>query len=106
MVVVVTPSIVNETSLTTVLLEEEPSLPLAELSLADVVLDDESVPEVAVVDEAAVVAVSELTELMDMARPGLKKESVTAAPAGAWPHFFNVDAGQDWRSKLFPDVSV
>ena len=102
----VTPSIVNETSLTTVLLEEEPSLPLAELSLADVLLDDESVPEVAVVDWAAVVAVSELTELMDMARPVLKKESVTAAPAGAWPRFFNADAGQGRRSKLFRNVSV
>jgi hypothetical protein len=69
MVVVVTPLMVNETSLTTVLAEEEPPLPPAELSLADVVLDDVEVSEVAVVDWEAVVAVSELRELMDMARP-------------------------------------
>lgn len=80
MVVVVTPSSVIETSLTTVLLEDEPPLSeeLSELLPAELVADDAAVvDEVAVVVDVAVVAWAEtvdrgeLTELIDM---GLSRE--------------------------------
>ncbi|MGJ5049059.1 hypothetical protein ACQR09_18520 [Bradyrhizobium oligotrophicum] len=89
MVVVVTPSSVIDTSLTTALLEDEPPLreELCDAPSAGLVADDEAVTvvdEVAVVDDGAVVAWAEtvergeLTELIDM---GLSREEGPTARA-------------------------
>lgn len=74
MVVVVMPSSVIETSLTTVLLDDELPLPdeLSDVSLAELVADDDEVCEVDEVDGVAVVvcdvvaAMGVVTELIDM----------------------------------------
>jgi len=107
--VVVMPSMVKETSLTTVLADDEPPPPLA-LLLAD---DDEEVEDVApVCDVAEVDALaevdwvpvgerSELTELIDM--EGL---ALGIGMIADWPsHPFNVIAGQSRRRDVFLIVS-
>ncbi|MGJ4995685.1 hypothetical protein ACQR0Z_14760 [Bradyrhizobium sp. HKCCYLS3077] len=88
MVVMVTPSSVIETSLTTVLLADEPPLPeeLSELLPAELVADDEdaaAVDEVAVVVWAETVDRGELTELIDMALS--REEGRTARFASSTP---------------------
>ncbi|MDU6242710.1 MAG: hypothetical protein E6614_27760 [Bradyrhizobium sp.] len=73
-VVVVTPSSVIETSLTTVLPDDAPPLPeeLSDVSPAELVADDDEVADVAELDEVAAVAWDDVaamgveTELIDM----------------------------------------
>jgi hypothetical protein len=94
MVVVVTPLTVIETELTTVLADEDPPAALlADDELDDPVADDDEV--VAEVDCDAVVEASELTELIDMAKPVCRREN--DAGGGAWrlTRFFNVAAGRE-----------
>lgn len=108
MVVVVTPSIVIETSLTTVLDEDEllPAPPLLELASDDPDWDDEPVDcdvvDVVWDDESGVVC--EARGLIVMAS-SVEEESM-------WPRlsrlacFFNGNGAPDWRSKLFPIMST
>ncbi|MGJ5010694.1 nuclear transport factor 2 family protein [Bradyrhizobium oligotrophicum] len=103
-VVVVIPSKVIETSLTTVLPDDEPPLPE---ELSDVLLDELAADDVEVVEveEVAVVVGTEVmgvvTELIDM---GVSREEGPCRASRA-ARFFNAAAARSWRDELRPNVS-